>query len=1421
MPSDNTVLNVGTGGDTYRSLEDGSNVKWAVGVTAYVTTLGTPDVLAIPIAVALADNMANPTTLLHGVCLMLWDGATWDRAPGTAADGLLVNLGANNDVVVTNAGTFAVQVTGDALTALQLIDDVIIAHGDATAPPKGIALLGWNSSLVTAQRLLTTGSGRLQVNIDTIGTHDIGVGTNTTLVGATANAAAPADVAGDARAVRVWALRNGSIVVNVAVGGTLITGDGTNGLDVDVTRLIPGTAATNLGKAVDTASGATDTGVADLAVRDDALSALTPIEGDYVNLRVDSVGALWTVVSGTVTVGTHAVSQSGTWTVQPGNTANTTAWLVTGTGGTFPVTDSGGSLTVDNGGTFAVQVDGAALTALQLIDNLVLAEDAAHVTADPGVQILAVRKATPANLSGTDGDYEPLQISVGRLWVSATIDAAIPTGSNVIGAVTQSGIWTVQPGNTANTTPWLASIHDGTTKATVRDLAANDALNVAIVDGSGNQITSFGGGTQFAEDAAHMTGDVGTMALGVRKATPVNLSGTDGDYEPFQVNAGRLWVDASGVTLTVGTHAVTQSGTWDVGSITTAITPGTAAANLGKAEDAAHTTGDVGVMALGVRKDTGATIAGTDGDYAPFQLDASGNLRVNIAAGGGSGGTSATDEAAYTPASSAGTPIMGAVDETAPDTAAEGVLALIRSTTFRALHVNLRDASGAEVAVGGGTQYDEDTGSAAAEKVTMAGVVRQDSPTSLVGTDGDRTELIVASSGRLWTTTVIDSALPAGTNAIGKLAANSGVDIGDVDVTSIVSGTGATNLGKAEDAAHASADVGVMALAVRTDSPANRSGVDGDYEPLQVAGGRLWVSATIDTALPAGSNNIGDVDVLTLPALPAGTNNIGDVDVLSVIPGTGATNLGKAVDSAAGATDTGVALLAVRDDVLTTLTPIDGDYVALRVNSTGALHVTGGGGGTEYVVNAVTPADPTGATFVMERDDALSTLTEIEGDWTNPRSNANGAMWVIHDGAATVAQATAANLNATVVGTGTFAVQAAQSGTWTVQPGNTANTTAWLVTIGSGANTIAKAEDDASVNADVGVPAMAVRKATPTNTSGTDGDYEFLQMSAGRLWTSATIDAAIPAGTNNIGDVDILSLPALPAGTNNIGDVDVLTLPALPAGTNNIGDVDVLSVVPGTGATNLGKAEDTASADADVGVGMLAVRKATPANTSGADGDYEFLQMSAGRLWVDASGVTLTVASHAVTNAGTFAVQVDGSALTALQLIDDPVFTDDAAFTIATSKVMMVGATVDETSTDSADEGDAVAVRATADRKLIVTMRPNAAGEGLDIFRSLDLDETEEDVKTTAGKVYGWYFFNAASSTRYIKFYNATAATVVVGTTTPVMTIPVPAGSAANVEFAHGIPFSTAICVAATTGIADADTGAPAANDVVVQILYK
>jgi hypothetical protein len=115
---------------------------------------------------------------------------------------------------------------------------------------------------------------------------------------------------------------------------------------------------------------------------------------------------------------------------------------------------------------------------------------------------------------------------------------------------------------------------------------------------------------------------------------------------------------------------------------------------------------------------------------------------------------------------------------------------------------------------------------------------------------------------------------------------------------------------------------------------------------------------------------------------------------------------------------------------------------------------------------------------------------------------------------------------------------------------------------------------------------------------------------------------------------------------------------------------------------------------------------------------------------------------------------------------------------------------------------------------------PKTTG-GLTIFRSIDLDETEEEAKATAGQVYGWYIYNTASSVRYVKLYNATAANVTVGTTTPVMTIPIPATSGANVEFTNGIAFSTAITAAATTGVADSDTGAPGANEVIINLLYK
>jgi hypothetical protein len=91
--------------------------------------------------------------------------------------------------------------------------------------------------------------------------------------------------------------------------------------------------------------------------------------------------------------------------------------------------------------------------------------------------------------------------------------------------------------------------------------------------------------------------------------------------------------------------------------------------------------------------------------------------------------------------------------------------------------------------------------------------------------------------------------------------------------TSVTPGTSAAHLGKAEDAAHASGDTGVAILGVRRDTPASGAGTDGDYATLNLnSSGRLYTSATVDTALPAGTNNIGDVDVLTVPTDPFGAN---------------------------------------------------------------------------------------------------------------------------------------------------------------------------------------------------------------------------------------------------------------------------------------------------------------------------------------------------------------------------------------------------------------------------------------------------------------------------------------------------------------------------------------------------------------------
>jgi len=141
------------------------------------------------------------------------------------------------------------------------------------------------------------------------------------------------------------------------------------------------------------------------------MAGVMPVSDNSGSLTVDDGGGSLTVDgtvsvsgavpitdnSGSITVdngGTFAVqataTQAGTWTVQPGNTANTTAWKVDASSVPVPITDNGGSLTVDAAqlpssltanGNLKVAMQETALPSVLTRSNKVLASDGAQTNA--------------------------------------------------------------------------------------------------------------------------------------------------------------------------------------------------------------------------------------------------------------------------------------------------------------------------------------------------------------------------------------------------------------------------------------------------------------------------------------------------------------------------------------------------------------------------------------------------------------------------------------------------------------------------------------------------------------------------------------------------------------------------------------------------------------------------------------------------------------------------------------------------------------------------------------------------------------------------------------------------------------------------------------------------------------------------------
>ena len=266
------------------------------------------------------------------------------------------------------------------------------------------------------------------------------------------------------------------------------------------------------------------------------------------------------------------------------------------------------------------------------------------------------------------------------------------------------------------------------------------------------------------------------------------------------------------------------------------------------AEDSAHTSEDTGNFILGVRNDTLAALGGADGDYVPFQMNASGALYVEISSGGSSDAVH-VDDAAFTLGSHKGMMMMGFAGTQSVDANDAGAIAM---ETDGSVHIH--DGGNTITVDGTVTANLSSTDNTVLDNILTKNT-EIDAVLDTIDADTGAIKTAVeiidnAISGSEMQVDVVAS-LPAGSAAIGKLAANSGVDIGDVDVTSVVPGVAATNLGKAIQSAQGSTDTGVAALAVRNDALADLSGADGDYAPLQVnAAGSLY---TTDATGEAGS----------------------------------------------------------------------------------------------------------------------------------------------------------------------------------------------------------------------------------------------------------------------------------------------------------------------------------------------------------------------------------------------------------------------------------------------------------------------------------------------------------------------------------------------------------------------------------------
>lgn len=712
------------------------------------------------------------------------------------------------------------------------------------------------------------------------------------------------------------------------------------------------------------------------------------------------------------------------------------------------------------------------------------------------------------------------------------------------------------------------------------------------------------------------------------------------------------------------------------------------------------------------------------------------------------------------------------------------------------------------------TTIDADTGTIATHAATLAGAVS--------GTEVQVDVLTmptVAVTGTFWQATQpVSGTVTANIGTVGTLATES--TLGTLSAK-FASGTviGDVNLGATDNAVLDA--IAASVAAIDAGQLADGHNVTVDNASIAVTG-TFWQATQPVSLASVPSHAVTNAGTFAVQStLQAGTAYAGMVRLTDgttnaeVVPLTGYNAQAVAIvdgdgnqltsfgggtqyteDSAAAANPVGNAQILVRADTPAGVATTDGDNVAMRGSNYGAAYVTlvdnagsfvSVGGGTQYDEDSAHVSGDKVTMAGVVRADTAAALSATDGDRTCLITDASGRLHVNVGNTVTVGSHAVTNA-------GTFATQVDGAALTALQLIDDA-----IVTDGGAAGKyIALAAYD---DGDTGL----MQRLHMDNTNG--GLYVSIAGQSAQLTTHgyAAADASLGAG-QPVATGGYASATA-PADVSSAGDAVWSWHLLNGAQAINQTFAGVLATT-GNGASGTGVQRVTIANDSTGIVGLAAGTNAIGKLTSNTGVTIGAVEIAAAQTLATVTTVGTVTTCSTLTNITNWGNIVD-----------------DAAFTPGTTRVLMAGFEADEASIDSVDEGDGGAARMTLDRKIITTPQPHTQG-GLSIFRSLDLDETEEDVKTSAGQIYGGFITNTSTGTRWIKFYNATAANVTVGSTTPVITWGIQGGATDDVAAilntgGMGIAFDTAISVAATTGFGDSDTGAPGANDVIINLFYK